>query len=154
MGKRYSTALIRVHAPPPPYQPGLGARKEILWDSALWQPRFKLFPARAGYQGSPPFLPEAPPAVPGSIPGSGPARAHFLEGACGGLSRQTLPLELKNIKTQRPPPPSGGCPRTSPLSRILGRSVKVSKAKRAVRTPDRRLSEEYIGQIIIIRAIV
>ena len=95
MGRRYSSALIRVHALPPPYQPGLGARKEPLWDSALWQPKFKLFPARAGYQGSPPFLPEASPAVPGSIPGSGPARAHFLEGACGGLGRQTLPLELK-----------------------------------------------------------
>ena len=52
-----------------------------------------------------------------------------------------------------PPRPSGGCPRTSPLSRILGRSVKVSKAKRAARTPDRRLSEEYTG-LIIIRALL
>ena len=43
--------------------------------------------------------------------------------------------------------------RTSPLSRILGRSVKVSKAKRAARTPDRRLSEEHTGLMIIIRAI-
>ena len=44
-------------------------------------------------------------------------------------------------------------PLSQPDPANLKRSVKVSKAKRAARTPDRRLSEEYTG-LIIIRALL